>query len=248
MRRIPETSLGGPSRAFPSTSWGLVLRAGDPGDPAYRESLADVVRRYWKPVYGYIRALRGRGVEDAKDLTQEFFARLLEKGLVERADPQRGNFRGLLKRSAHNFVIDAGRREHARRPPSGVLVLPFDECRDEENVRADRDPDEVFADEWSRAVLAEAMEELRRRLQQRGIEGYYEVFRAYCFPEANDSSDAQAATYRDVAERLGLSEAGVRKRLARCRTELRAIVLEKIREYAWDETEVAAEYRAVLDE
>jgi RNA polymerase sigma-70 factor (ECF subfamily) len=246
-----ETSLGGSRRDFPSTSWTLIRSAGDAG----REGLERLIRTYWKPAYYYIRAAGRRSVEDAKDLTQDFFGRLVERRDWERLSPERGSFRGFLKRALKNFMTDAARREKARRPPSGALLFRFEEVRDAaEPSGTPSDPDTLFEEEWTAAVLEESIRELERRLRAEEASNLFDVFRLYCFPEEKRSGTRRfvrgqssgGKTYADVAARLGIREADVRKRLARCRAELKTIVLEKIREYAGDEDEVREEYVRIV--
>jgi RNA polymerase sigma-70 factor (ECF subfamily) len=179
-------------------------------------------------------------VEDAKDLTQEFFSRLLDKGHLERLQPDRGSFRGFLKRSIHNFVIDSSRREKARRPSEGAKLLSLEEYQESGNPPLSGNPEEAFDREWTQTVLQDALASLPLRLEQLGLKGYHEVFHAYCLTEGDK-------TYGDVAKQLNVLESAVRKRLARCREELRELVRERVCEYASDEEEIEAELREIIE-
>jgi hypothetical protein len=95
--RSQETSLGGPSSPFPQTQWGLVTRATDASPEVRRAGLEELCRRYWKPVYGYLRRIWPRSVEDAKDLTQAFFLWLTEEDLLDRYSKEKASFRTYLK-------------------------------------------------------------------------------------------------------------------------------------------------------
>jgi RNA polymerase sigma factor (sigma-70 family) len=244
-----DTSIGGPRREFPSTCWTLIRKAGGKN----RESLEHLIYLYWKPAYYYLRVAGRRSVEDAKDLTQDFFTRLVGRKDWERLSPERGSFRGFLKRALKNFLIDAARREQARQPSSKFLFR-FEDCRDDPVAP---DPESAFDREWVRTVLRDSIHELKERLRKEGSANLFEVFRLYCLPEGGtgdpgESSrfmggdDASGTTYADVAKKLSLRESDVRKRLARCRSVLREIVLERIREYAGDDREVREEYEAIL--
>ena len=244
-----DTSIGGARRDFPSTCWTLIRKAGGKNP----ESLERLIYLYWKPAYFYLRAAGKKSVEDAKDLTQDFFTRLVERKDWERLDPERGSFRGFLKRALKNFMIDASRREQARQP-SSKFVFKFEDCRDEPVAP---DPESAFDREWARTVLRDSIHQLRERLRKDGSANVFEVFRLYCLPEGEkgdpgESSrfigglDSSGATYADVAKRLGLRESDVRKRLARCRSVLREIVLERIREYSGDDRDVRDEFEAIL--
>lgn len=242
-----DTAIGGSRRDFPSTCWTLIRKAGTLNP----ESLERLIYLYWKPAYFYLRAAGRKGVEDAKDLTQDFFARLVQRKDWERLDPARGSFRGFLKRALKNFLIDASRREQARQP-SSRFVFKFEDCRDDPVT----DPENAFDREWIRTVLRDSIRELRDRLKKEGSANLFEVFRLYCLPEGSDDPgessrfigglDSPGVTYADVARKLGLRESDVRKRLARCRSLLREIVLERVREYAGDDQEIREEYEAIL--
>src|SRR5436309_12649851 len=102
--------------AFPTTHWSIVLAAGEAPATIAREALQKLCRTYWYPLYAYVRR-QGRSPEDAQDLTQEFFARILEKNSLSRADRQRGRFRTFLLTSFQNFL--AHERERARAQKRG---------------------------------------------------------------------------------------------------------------------------------
>jgi RNA polymerase sigma-70 factor (ECF subfamily) len=249
MAAMGDTSIGGSRRDFPSTSWNLIRGAGQ----AHREHLERLIYLYWKPAYLYLRACGKKSVEDAKDLTQDFFARLLERKDWERLSPDRGSFRGFLKKALKNFMIDAARREQARRPAGGLFLFRFEEVRD---AHPAVDPENAFDREWIQSVLRESIRDLAKRLKQEGSSNLFEVFRLYCLPEdgAGDGSETSkfilagtaGKTYAEVAEQLGLRESDVRKRLARCRALLREIVLERIRDYSASEDETMTEFEKIV--
>src|SRR5262245_9712599 len=102
-----DTSIGGSRKGFPTTIWSDIIAAGDSSDPQSRDRLDRLLRTYWKPVFAYVRSSWRKPVEDAKDLTQAFFASVLQKGYLSRLDPDRGSFRGYLKKALKHFLIDA---------------------------------------------------------------------------------------------------------------------------------------------
>ncbi len=246
-----DTSMGGQNRFFPTTLWTLVLDAGKIDDPSGSASLGKLVDLYWKPAYLYIKAIRRKGVDDAKDLTQSFFTRLLEKGALGKIERDRGSFRGFLKTSIRNFLIDTGRFESARRPPSGRRLLQIEEFRDQdEGIEDGRDPDEVFEREWKQSVLFSALAELERSMKEKSMGETFEVFRRYCLPDFTSDNPVKEKqpTYEDIAEKLGLSRASVRKRLSICRDKLREILRDTIRNYVSGDEEARDEYRMILGE
>jgi RNA polymerase sigma-70 factor (ECF subfamily) len=248
MTAMGDTSIGGSRRDFPSTSWNLIRGVGK----AHREHLERLIYLYWKPAYLYLRASGRKSVEDAKDLTQDFFARLIERKDWEKLTPERGSFRGFLKRALKNFMIDAARREQARRPGEGLFLFRFEEVRD---AHPTVDPEKAFDREWIKTILRDSIRDLEIRLKKEGSSNLFDVFKLYCLPDGSadpaESSrflkgELEGITYADVATKLGLRESDVRKRLARCRAVLREIVLERIREYSTSEDEVMTEFEKIV--
>jgi RNA polymerase sigma-70 factor (ECF subfamily) len=227
------TNFGG--APFPTTMWTMVLGAGRAEGDAARTSLEQLVARYWAPVHAYVSALVRHTRDDAEDITQAFFTRLLERRDLEKLDPELGSFRGFLKRAVRNFVIDVMRRDEAHGTPVALV---------ESDAAAQAGPEEVFEREWDSVVCQAAIEELEQRMRLTGAGQCFEVFRAYCLEQ--DGSGARHRTYREVGERLGLTESTVRQHLERCRAQLREILWSKIREYVDDEAEVRAEFRRLM--
>jgi len=237
-----DTSIGGSNRMFPSTLWSMVLHAGGEEKSARTKNLESLLEIYWKPVYCYMKAIRRKGSEDAKDLTQGFFTRLLEKGTLENLSPEKGTFRGFLKEAIRNYVIDAHRSESARHPRKGVF-LAIEEFRDsDKSPQGGEDPQSIFDQEWDQAVLENALEELKHQMSN---DETFAVFKLYCLP---DNYKEGKRTYADVAQKMGLSEVAIRKRLARCRSSLREIMKSKIQDYAYDDQQAEEEYRRMVGE
>ncbi len=229
-----ETDIGGKERAFPSTAWSAILAAGDLENPSHRLHLEQLIERYWKPVYFYIRA-HGRSVEDAKDQTQQFFTRLIEKDSLTQLEPSRGSFRGFLKRSVGNFLIDVSRYEAARQPGADRREFSYIEALDLD-VSADENPEVVFDRAWNDELLARALALLEQRLSSKP--GYFEVFHCYFFGEEQ--------TQDEVGATLGLSDSQVGRRLAYCRQKLRGILIEEVQAYLADGEELEGELRQIL--
>ncbi len=242
--------MGGARREFPSTLWSEVLEAGDPKSPRRRERLDALVRAYWKPVYAYVRASWGKTVDDAKDLTQAFFAQLLSKDSMSRVRPERGSFRGYLKTALKHFLVDAERAQASRRPERPVFGI---EAASVEPAPGET-PERAYDREWTRCLFEAAVGDLRGRLAEEGKRAYFECFRLYCLEprgSARPSSfvrgvSAPGPTYADVARALKLKESDVRNYLSTCRVALREILRARIRETVVDDGDVDAELEAVL--
>src|SRR2546430_399454 len=134
------------SSQFPTTRWTLVIAAGDPHRKEARSALVSLCENYWYPLYAYLRR-RGYTADQAQDLTQEFFIRVLEGRYLDRADPEKGRFRSFLLTSLKFFVADEEDRHRARKRGGGaVLPLEFSsgEDRYQRQPALDATPEQVF--------------------------------------------------------------------------------------------------------
>ncbi|MBI2932920.1 MAG: sigma-70 family RNA polymerase sigma factor [Planctomycetes bacterium] len=233
---------------FPTTLWSDILAATDPTRSDYRDALERLCRAYWKPVYVFVRTRWGRTIEDATDLTQAFFAHLLEKGIGASVHPDRGSFRAYLKRALKNFLIDAHRSDAARRPAQGALFsleASRDECERLMPAAADEPPESAYDRVWFRCLIDESVRELEAMLRHEGKGAYFDVFRLYCVDPLKSGAD-ESLTYGDVAARLGLQETDVRNYLAFCRAALRKILRGRIRDYVDSDEAVEVELQELL--
>lgn len=245
-----DTTLGGTARAFPTTQWSQILAAQDRSQPGHREQLDALLRLYWRPAYTYIRLGWKKSNEDAKDLTQTFFARLLENGLVASARADGGRFRSYLKQALKNFLIDADRAAKVRRPVEPVLALDGDV-----EVPSGVSPEEAFDRQWLSCLLDESIVKLESELRADGKEVYFNVFRSYLLDSAAAKEETipapggplQLPTYGTVARRWGLSEFDVRNYLTHCRTRLREILRNAVRGTVDDPRDVEEELLSLLD-
>lgn len=197
-----ETEIGGGERAFPATSWTLLERARK--EPAGVEELA---RLYWKPVYCFLRQAGLKGNEDAKDLAQEFFARIvLDGSLLGRYEPGRGGFRPYLKTALRNFLAQARRDGGAQKRGGQVTIVPLEDALPDVQALG---PEEAFDKAWERTILARALEGLEARLRREDKALYWEIFRSYELGEA--------PTYGELGARLGIGADAVKNHLTHAR-------------------------------
>jgi len=242
-----DTTADGTMPAFPTTIWSDIVAAGDPAHPQYRQRLDQLLRSYWKPVYAYVRAAWRKSVDDAKDLTQAFFAHVLEKGYVARVASDRRSFRGYLKTALKHFVVDAERAAAVRRPekPLWSLDAPPAELERIGPAAPDEPPERVYDRQWFACLLAASVDALKGQLEREGKRLYYEVFKRYILdPELPGARVApeialSLPTYHEVARQLGIRETDVGNYIRHCRTLLREIMRKRIREYV--ETDAEAE-------
>lgn len=240
MRSKDSTSLGGPERIMRTTIWSDILAAGNRADPGSKQKLNDLCRTYWKPVYAYIRAAWNKPVDEAKDLTQAFFARFLEKDYLAHLKPEHGSFRGYLKRALKNFLINAKEAERSRRAAFSLDAAP----EEWERLGSDAEtPDKAFDRAWFHGLLDDSIRELREVLTREDKAAYFDVFQAYCLEAPSILDEGSTVSYAEVARKLNLQETDVRNYLSYCRRTLKRLVSDRIREYATGDDDVERELR-----
>ena len=242
-----ETGIGGPRGRFPTTSLSAVEAAGS-RDPEERErGFAAVAEAYWKPVYKYVRLKWGMDNESAKDATQGFFARALEKGWLAGYEPEKGSFRTYLRACLDGFLTNERKAalRLKRHPGEPLLSLDFESAEAELAGRSSldgRSPDDFFREEFTRALFSSSVEELRRELSARGSDLAYRAFERYDL----DPDPANPPTYASVALALGSTESRVTNALQAARREFRRIVLERLRALTRNDSEFREEARRLL--
>jgi RNA polymerase sigma-70 factor (ECF subfamily) len=211
----PHTQTGGPQGEFPRTTAGFEAQLGNPATVAQEAAIATLAQRYWKPVYCWLRAAFAKQSEDAKDLTQAFFAWLLERDLLTKYEPARSSFRTYLKGVLRNFAGNEHQTAHRLKRGGTARVLPIDVAA-LDAVDPGTDPDRAFDRLWMNDVVDRAVARVRERF---AAAGRPEAFRAF---EAHDlTPDGNAPTYAEVAERLGVKESDVRNWLFEVREQIR---------------------------
>lgn len=235
--------MGGTSQSMPVTHWTQVLSAGNPESPLQREALDRLVESYWRPVYVYIRRAWHRDVEESKDLTQAFFARLLEKQSLARVNPERGSFRAYLKTALKHFLLNARESADRRQPPGGLLRL--DPSRQDLEALAVSDqaesPEQSYDRRWFLDLLDASARDLKDKLAEAGKQVYFEVFRILVLDAEED-----APSYQEVAARLGLRESDVRNYLHHCRGAYRDILRKRVRASVSTDAEAEEELAVLL--
>lgn len=224
---------------FETTRWSVVIEAGGDGETA-RDALAALCRTYRPPVLAYIRAHLRHG-EEAEDLTQEFFAHLLERHLAARADRARGKFRAFLLTSLKNFLVNERERAGAQRRGGGAQRLP--DAALDSMVDPEAGPEQAFEREWARTVLREAMTRLEREAELAGRAELFSQLRPYLVESPGETD------YAALAQARGLRRNTVAVAVHRMRSRLRELVREVVADTAGDDAAIDAELqtmRAVL--
>jgi RNA polymerase sigma-70 factor (ECF subfamily) len=229
---------------FQTTQWCVIVAAASPTNPAAREALAALCNAYWFPLYAYIRR-RGYRVDDAEDLTQAFFAKLLEeKATFRRADPGRGKFRTYLLGTLRHFLSNHSDRCRAARRGGDQKVLPLDVGEAEGRLVADasdaRPPEWHFDRAWALSVLQVALEAVRAEYASAGKAALFEALQPYL------SGDGQLLL-RDLAHQLAMSEGAVRVALHRVRQRYGESIRQEIARTLGSLSEIDEEVRHLFE-
>ena len=243
----PTAGSGG----FPATRWSAILAARS-GDPAERDRALDVLlAAYWKPIYKYIRLRWNKSAEDAQDLTQDFFSRLLEKDLLGGYDPARARLRTYLRACVDSLVANQDRAERRQKRGGGAprLSLEFAAADSELKQYAPGVPaemDDFFEREWARSVFSAGVDRLRAEFAARGKCVHFRVFECYDLLDALPDGADRRPSYAELARELELSPTDVTNYLAFARREFRRIVLDFLREMTSSDEEFRREARSLL--
>lgn len=242
-----DTDIGEGSGKFPVTRASAVLAAQSPNLVERERGLALLLEAYWKPVYKYVRVRYRETNEDAKDLTQGFFARALEKEFFAAYDAEKGSFRTYVRTCLDRYVANekkAAAREK-RSPGAPLLSLDFAEA-DAELARSEpadgRTPEQTFHEEFVRSLFSVAVERLRTECALRGKDLPFLLFERYEL----DRDPDEKLTYDRLAEEMSLPVTQVTNFLAFARREFRRIVLEALREITVTDREFRDEARRIL--
>jgi RNA polymerase sigma factor (sigma-70 family) len=228
---------------FPTTRWSLVLQAGDPHAPLAQESLAELCGSYWYPLYAYIRR-RGHDPEQARDLTQDFFTRALEKGLLAEADPSRGRFRSFLRTVCAHFLANRRDWDQARKRGGGRTILSIDsvdaEGRYSRELADELTPERIFDRSWALTLLGRVLDQLGREYDEAGKARTFEALRGML------SGEPDVHSYVAVAARLSTSEGAARVAAHRLRRRYGELLRQEIAATLAEPADVDDEIRALF--
>jgi len=214
----------------------MVLRAGG-SSPKARDALSSLCAAYWYPLYAYVRR-QGHSAHDAQDLTQEFFARLLDRGGVGGVAPDLGRFRTWLLAALQHFLINEWHRARAQKRGGGALHLSMDDDAEARYLREPADPltaEKLFDRRWALTLLDRVLTRLGAEMAETGKTAHFEALK-FCL------SGGKRA-YADVASTLGMTEGAVKVAVHRLRERYRALIRAEILETVADPGEVEAELR-----
>jgi len=228
---------------FTSTHWSQVVAAADASSPRAAEALAQLCRTYWYPLYAFIRR-QGIDAEEAQDLTQEFFARLLEKNFIAAAAEEKGRFRSFLLVALKRFLINERERRQAQKRGGGQASISLDDLNAEgryrfepaEGLTADR----IYEQRWALALLDEVMEGLRREYAADGKAEWFDALKVFLYDEKSEASQAA------IGQRFHVSESAVKSAVHRLRKRYRERLRSEVANTVANPSEIDDELQHLL--
>ncbi|MBI4470884.1 MAG: sigma-70 family RNA polymerase sigma factor [Acidobacteria bacterium] len=245
---IEDTGIGGSNARFPETCWSAIVASGSE-DPAERSRAFDtIVSMYWKPVYKYIRIKWHKSNEDAKDLTQGFFAKSIEKDFFRSYDPAKARFRTFLRTCLDGFL--ANEEKAARRIKRGgeavVLSLDFETAEGElrhHEPAVQESMDDYFEKEFTRSFFELAVDRLRSEMEGQGKQTHFLLFEKH---DLEATIPSGRVSYAQLASEFSLPVTTVTNYLAAARKAFRRIVMTHVRSVTATDEEFRREARALL--
>ena len=239
-----DTKIGGPGSQFPATQWSAIQASKSENQSEKRRGFEVIVAAYWKPVYKLIRIKWQKSNEDAKDLTQGFFTKAIEKDYFHKYDPQKARFRTFLRTCLDGFLANEEKAANRVKRGGGLIKLSLDfesaETELQHQIPAKDSLDDYFEKEWERNLFTLSLEELRLHCNTEGKIIYFEIFERY------DLNESEKVSYENLAAEFNLPVTKVTNYLAYARRELRRILLIKLREVTTSENEFQSEARSLL--
>jgi DNA-directed RNA polymerase specialized sigma24 family protein len=233
---------------FPSTNWSVVLAAGrNLAEPEIAHAaLADLCQIYWTPLYSFVRS-RGYTMHDAQDLTQSFFAHLIEHKIYARVDRQKGRFRWFLLASAKNFIANASDRERTLKRGGGQNFLPLHEHQidDAESLFQTHSGlskgDHLFDRGWAEALISVGLERLSAEYKHEAKEKLFNELKVFLTGSAEP-----LPTYVELTHRLKMTASTLRSHVTRLRARYREVLRAEVRRTVDTDAEVEEELHELL--
>jgi RNA polymerase sigma factor (sigma-70 family) len=226
------------SSQFPTTRWTLVVAASDPQRKDAHSALVSLCENYWYPLYVYLRR-RGYPPDQAQDLTQEFFIRVLEGRYLDRADPEKGRFRSFMLTSLKFFAADEQDRQRSHKRGGG-MVVPIEFSSGEERYQRepghDETPERIFERRWALSVLERVLQKLRDEFVHHGRPEHFERLKGFLLGQSE-------APYAALAREMNSSEGALKVAIHRLRKRYRELFRQEIADTVADPAEVEPELR-----
>ena len=223
--------LRGEPREFVTTRWSLILSAAHFGseEQRARDALAELCRTYWRPIFSFVRG-RGYSIEDAQDLTQDFFVTILKNDWLQHADRNRGRFRSLLLRSLQNFLINAAEKTHTSKRGGDVEFVSWDDWMSEASsdlsipaaTLESLPPEQLFDFTWAATVVEHALQRLREECESKGKLWLFQTLSPHLTDERDEVS------YAKLSAQLGIGDTAVKKQLHNMRQSYRSLLRAEV--------------------
>jgi RNA polymerase sigma-70 factor (ECF subfamily) len=228
--------------SFTTTSWTLVLTAGEIDSPAAFQALERLCRLYAYPLYVYVRR-QGHSPEDAQDLTQEFFARLLARHDLASVRREKGRFRSWLLASMNHFLVNEWKHANRLKRGGGGQLIPLNQAerRFSDEPACEVTPERLYERRWALTVLETTLQRLRSEQEALGKRELFEALEPFL---AGDEVREHAA---ELGERLGMSAGAVRVAIHRLRKRYRELLREQITDTVAEPGEVDEELRHLFE-
>ena len=229
---------------FATTHWSVVLSASRPESAHYHQALESLCRTYWFPLYAYLRR-HGYDTHQAEDHTQAFLTGLLEKHGLRLAEPKRGKFRSFLLAALKHFLANERAWAGAQKRGGGLRALSLD-CGSAEaqyalEPRDELSPEKLYERSWAMTVLDRAMTRLCAEAAAANKQEQFDCLKTYLTASEN------AAAYREVAAKLGMTEGAVKVAVHRLRKRYRELLRDEIAQTVASEDEIDEEIRHLFD-
>jgi RNA polymerase sigma factor (sigma-70 family) len=228
---------------FTSTHWTVVLAAGQRELPEAAAALEKLCRTYWYPLYVFARR-GGNSAEDAQDLTQDFFARLLEKNYLAKADRDRGRFRAFLLGSMKNFMVNEWKRSSRLKRGGGIEFLQIDaDCAEDRYLAEPADeasPENTYERRWAITLIEQVLATLREEHEAAAKSQLFQELKGFIWGEKS------TASYAEIAGHLSLSEGAVKVAVHRLRQRFREILRAEVANTVARPDEVDSELRHLI--
>ena len=229
-----------PREVFATTRWTVVLHARDASDTQAREALENLCRAYWYPLYAFVRR-QGVSPEDAQDLTQAFFEKLIEKNFLADVQREKGRFRSFLLAALKHFLANEWDKARAQKRGGGVVHVPIDTASAETRYGLEPahfdSPEKLFERRWAITLLDRVLERLRDEHVEAGKADLFEQLKP-CL-----TAEKASLSYAELGARGGLSEGAVKVAVHRLRQRYRELLRAEIAETVDSPGEVEEELR-----
>lgn len=244
--RLNDSSAAGQAGQFQTTEWTAVLLSAQSGVPAADSAREEICRRYWYPLYVYIRR-RGYNGDDARDLTQGFFLSLFDRKALRQVTPLKGKFRSFLLASLKNFLSTEFHRENAIKRGGNIefVSLDFDTAEDRYSKEHAEflTPEKIFDARWAMTLLNDTTQRLREHYRALGKEGIFQEL----LPFLDLGGTSAGAGYELAAKKLNMTVGGAKTLVHRFRKRYAEVLREAVAKTVTDPSEIDGEIRALCD-